>query len=233
VAGALLALVALTRRPDAHPSAPSTPPTGPVPASAASSARALAALTVVARRPHVPGYQRGCAPGQACSFGPAWTDNTTAPGGHNGCDTRNDVLAAQLSDVVHRTGSRCVVVAGVLHDPYTGQSIRFSKQHAAAVQIDHLVPLALAWDLGAAHWTPARRAVYANDEQLLLLAVSGPANEAKGDSGPGEWLPARSDWCTYAARYIAVLAHYQLPVTAVDKNALSRALNSCPSGSRR
>jgi hypothetical protein len=235
VAGALLALVALTRRPDTHPAAPTPqPPAGPVPAAAASAARTLGALTVLPHRPHVGGYQRGCAPGQACSFGPAWTDDTTAPGGHNGCDTRNDVLAAQLADIVHRTGSRCVIVAGELHDPYTGQTIRFTKQHATAVQIDHLVPLALAWDLGAGHWTQARREAYANDEQLVLLAVSGPANEAKGDSGPGEWMPPnRTDWCTYADRYITVLAHYQLPVTTADKTALTYALTTCPSGSRR
>jgi hypothetical protein len=38
----------------------------------ASQARAdLQWLTVLARRPYVPGYQRSCSPGQACSFGAA------------------------------------------------------------------------------------------------------------------------------------------------------------------
>jgi hypothetical protein len=129
--------------------------------------------------------------------------------------------------VTYRPGSRCVVTAGVLHDPYTGHTIHFAKAHAAAVQIDHLVPLALAWDLGANTWPRSEREAFANDEHLVLLAVSGAANDAKGDSGPGEWMPPnRSYRCTYAERFIAVLAHYHLAVTAADKTALTNALRS-------
>src|SRR6266702_7798138 len=202
------------------PTAPDTPRSG-----AAAARRQLDTLRVIRSRPHRPGYQRGCAAGQACSFGPAWTDNTTAPGGHNGCDTRNDILRAQLADVTYRPGSRCVVTAGVLHDPYTGRTIRFAKHHAATVQIDHIVPLALAWDLGANIWPPAQRTAFANDERLVLLAVSGAANDAKGDSGPGEWMPPnRAYRASYAERFIAVLAHYRLTVTAADKTALTSAL---------
>jgi hypothetical protein len=205
------------------PAAPGKPP----PAGSAAALHQLDSLRVIAARSHRPGYQRGCAAGQACSFGPAWTDNTTAPGGHNGCDTRNDVLAAQLADAAHRAGSRCVVTAGVLHDPYTGHTIHFAKQHAAIVQIDHLVPLALAWDLGANTWPQAERDAYANDEHLVLLAVSGAANDTKGDSGPGQWMPPnRAYRASYAGRFIAVLAHYRLAVTAADKTALTHALRS-------
>ena len=119
-------------------------PSPPAPAGAAAALRQLDTLHVVRARPHRPGYQRGCSVGQACSFGPAGTDGTSAPGGHNGCDTRNDILRTQLVDVAYRAGSRCVVVAGVLHDPYTGRTIHFARAHASAVQIDHIVPLALA-----------------------------------------------------------------------------------------
>jgi hypothetical protein len=200
------------------------PPTGRD-ASASAALRQLAALPVLAARKHHPGYQRGCGGGQACSFGPAWTDDTTAPGGHNGCDTRNDILAAQLTHVTHRPGSRCVVTGGVLRDPYTGRTIGFAKAHASAVQIDHMVPLALAWDLGAYAWPAAKRATYANDERLVLLAVSGPANEAKSDSGPSGWMPPDTSYRrTYAARFVAVLSAYHLPVTAPDKTALTTAL---------
>jgi hypothetical protein len=216
-------LLVLAAHHGTDPAAPSTPPPG----GTAAALRQLDGLRVIPARTHRPGYQRGCGPGQTCSFGPAWTDNTSAPGGRNGCDTRNDVLAAQLADVAHRAGSRCVVVAGVLHDPYTGRSIHFTKTHAAAVQIDHLVPLALAWDLGANTWPRSEREAYANDEHLVLLAVSGTANDAKGDSGPGEWMPPNRGYrATYAERFIAVLAHYRLAVTAADKTALTHALRS-------
>ena len=64
--------------------------------------------------------------------------------------TRNDVLAAQLTAVQYRGRSRCVVIAGtLLADPYTGRWIEFRKATATRVQIDHLYPLARAWDMGA------------------------------------------------------------------------------------
>ena len=71
------------------------------------------------------------------------------------------------------------------------------------------------------------RDAYANDEHLVLLAVDGPANEAKGDAGPAGWMPPdRSYRAAYAERFIAVLAAYRLPVTAADKTALTTALRS-------
>jgi hypothetical protein len=87
------------------------------------------------------------------------------------------------------------------------------------------VPLALAWDLGAWSWPQSRRDSYANDERIVLLAVDGRANEAKADFGPAAWMPPnRAYRRTYAARYVAVLATYHLPVTATDKAALRAAL---------
>jgi hypothetical protein len=216
-------LLLLAAHHGSDPTAPSKPPT----AGTAAALRQLDTLRVIPARSHRPGYQRGCGSGQACSFGPAWADDTTAPGGHNGCDTRNDILRTQLTDVIYRPGSRCVVVAGLLHDPYTGRTIRFAKARASLVQIDHIVPLALAWDLGANTWRQAQRTAFANDEHLVLLAVSGAANDAKGDSGPGEWMPPDRAYRTaYAERFIAVLAHYRLAVTAADKTALTNALRS-------
>jgi hypothetical protein len=75
-------------------------------------------------------------------FGPAWTDSTGAPGGHNHCDTRDDILERDLT-AVHRDGS-CTVTSGTLHDPYTGKTIHFRRGRAtsSAVQIDHLVSVA-------------------------------------------------------------------------------------------
>lgn len=195
----------------------------------ASQARAdLQRLTVVDRRPYVPGYQRSCSPGDACSFGPAWTDDQDAVDGHNSCSTRDDVLAAQLRDVQLRTGSRCVVVAGTLDDPYTGATITFSKSHAYLVPLDHVVALALAWDLGAARWSQARREEFANDPTIELLAVDERSNEQKADSGPADFMPAdRSYWCAFDQRVVTILTRYRLKVTAADKTAMSRVLARC------
>lgn len=216
--------------PSSSTSSPARPPTS-APHRIDTPGQALAdlqRLTVVERRPYVAGYQRSCTPGAACSFGPAWTDDQDAVDGHNGCSTRDDVLAAQLRDVQLRPGSRCVVVAGVLDDPYTGATITFSKSHAYQVPLDHVVPLALSWDLGAARWSQAKRVEFANDPTIELLAVDERSNEQKSDSGPAEFMPSdRRTWCSYDSRFVTVLSRYALTVTATDKDAITRALAHC------
>ncbi|MEU4295566.1 HNH endonuclease family protein [Kribbella sp. NPDC026596] len=147
----------------------------------------------------MPGYKRD-------QFGQTWTDDHAGRGGDNGCDTRNDVLAAQLTAVQYRARSRCVVIAGtLLTDAYTGRRIEFRKAAATKVQIDHLYPLARAWDMGAARWPLQRRVDFANDQAANLLAVDGPANASKNDDGPGEWMPINRNYrCTYVLRYLQV-----------------------------
>ena len=46
-------------------------------------------------------------------FGPAWTDDVTVADGHNGCDTRNDILRRDLSSEVIKAGTHgCTVASG-------------------------------------------------------------------------------------------------------------------------
>lgn len=189
----------------------------------------LARVEVVRTRPDVPGYQRGCKTGQACVFGQAWSDDHSGPGGHDGCDTRNNVLAADLTDVVFRDGTRsCVVVAGTLADPYSGRTVAFTKQDASAVQIDHVYPLAAAWDMGAAAWSPERRRDFANDITYNLLAVSGPENQAKRDGTPADWLPSAVAYrCFYVGKYLGVAVRYGLPITAADRDAVAGVAATC------
>jgi hypothetical protein len=148
----------------------------------------------------------------------------------NGCDARNDILARDLTNVEFRPGTHdCVVVSGVLNDPYTGRAISFVKGEGTSelVQIDHIVPLALAWRSGASEWTAARREAFANDPRNLL-AVDGEANQSKSDLGPAVWQPPnRAFACEYAEKFGSVLVAYQLAVTTDDRAALEYALEMC------
>jgi hypothetical protein len=156
-------------------------------------------------------------------FGPAWEDVDD-----NGCDTRDDVLERDLQRIQVKTGG-CVVARGTLHDPYTGKTIHFVRGVATstAVQIDHVVALAAAWRTGAATWKPARRLAYANDP-TVLLAVDGPANEAKGDSDAAEWLPPRQSFdCRYVARQIAIKTKYHLWLTSPEHTAMATLVAGC------
>ena len=77
------------------------------------------------------------------AFGDSWTDDNNAPGGHNGCDTRNDILDRDLVDKTYVSIKRCptAVASGTLHDPYTNATIAFVRgnQIGASVQIEHIV----------------------------------------------------------------------------------------------
>jgi len=161
-------------------------------------------------------------------FGPAWTDDNGDAGGHNGCDTRNDLLHRDLTAITTRAGTHdCVVIAGTLFDRYSGTSIAFTKARAAAIQIDHIVPLHDAWELGAWSWSQQQRVDYSNDP-TVLLAVSGPLNESKGDRLADAWVPPdASEWCDYAKRTVTIHVKYRLPVTATERSALVGMLAHC------
>ncbi|MBP1820503.1 HNH endonuclease [Mycobacterium sp. OAE908] len=168
------------------------------------------------------------------AFGDSWTDDNPAPGGHNGCDTRNDILDRDLVDKTYVSIKRCpkAVATGILHDPYTNTTVAFTRgaQIGAAVQIDHIVPLALAWDLGARNWPDDMRVRFANDP-ANLIAVEGQANQDKGDKEPAVWLPPNhAFWCQYAVQFANVLRGYGLPVDAPSATALRDAAATCPTG---
>ena len=191
----------------------------------------LETVDVVPERVRVAGYDRECGSEGACHFGQAWTDDHPGVGGRNGCDTRNDVLRSSLRDITVKPGTNdCVILTGILDEPYTGQTIKFDRQNARAVQIDHLYPLAAAWDLGAAEWSLERRVEFANDQELNLIAVDGSANASKGDRGPGEWLPInRAYVCDYLAAYLRVAIAYDLPITEADVDAVDVGTSTCRS----
>jgi hypothetical protein len=168
------------------------------------------------------------------AFGDTWSDDNSAPGGHNGCDTRNDILNRDLVDKTYVSIKRCpnAVATGTLHDPYTNETIAFVRgaQVGAAVQIDHIVPLALAWDLGARNWPDDMRLRFANDP-ANLLAVQGQANQDKGDKEPAVWMPPNAAFrCQYSMQFIAVIRGYGLPVDAPSAAVLRDAADTCPKG---
>ncbi|MBO1268766.1 HNH endonuclease family protein [Arthrobacter cavernae] len=190
-------------------------PVLPVPAGTA--AEALENLPVKGRAAK-DNYER-------TEFGQAWLDVD-----RNGCDTRNDVLRRDLSDVSFTEGSKCRVAAGQFQEPYTGQHVAFRRgpETSAAVQIDHVVALADSWQKGAQQLTAAQRQSLANDP-LNLVAADGPENGKKGAGDAATWLPANKNIrCHYVARQISVKAAYRLWVTQAEKDAMKRVLSACP-----
>lgn len=153
------------------------------------------------------------------AFGDSWDDDNDAPGGHNGCDTRNDILKRDLTNIRYRSAGSCAVVYGTTVDPYTGKPLTHTGH--SEVGIDHMIPLSYAWQMGASGWPAAKRVEFANDP-LNLIAVASAVNSSKSDSGPASWLPpSKSVRCAYAARFAAVADKYGLAVTASDKSVMA------------
>ena len=146
----------------------------------------------------------------------------------NGCDARNDILKRDLSNLEFKAGtSDCKVIRGVLNDPYSGMSMVFSLG-ASQIDIDHVVALSHAWQVGAFQWSDEKRLEFANDP-MNLLAVSARLNRQKGDSDAASWLPpAKSFRCAYVSRQVVVKAKYGLWVTTAEKAKIQEVLDTCP-----
>ena len=106
------------------------------------------------------------------AFGHGWGDT------NGDCqDSRAEALISSSTTAVRFSSEqRCRVVSGRWISPFTNRVI----QNASDVDIDHLVPLAWAWERGADGWTQVRREAFANDavnlwpvEASLNRSISG------------------------------------------------------------
>ncbi|MDM7891420.1 HNH endonuclease family protein [Curtobacterium caseinilyticum] len=183
--------------------------------AAAAARRQLAALPVKGKAPAT-GYDR------EARFGTGWLDVD-----HNGCDTRNDVLARDLT-AIERQGP-CKVLRGTLVSPYTGERIDFVRGNRTStlVQIDHVVALENAWRTGAQQLTQTEREALANDP-TNLFAVDGHSNAQKRSGDAATWLPAETGFrCTYVEHQVAVKTTYRLWVAPAERDAMARVLDRC------
>jgi hypothetical protein len=179
----------------------------PTPVSAATARTYLASLTVATE--NRTGYDR--------DLFPTWD---TIEGT---CNTREYILKRDGTNVT--TDSACTATSGSWYSPYDGAT----WSAASDVDIDHLVPLAEAWDSGASKWTTAQREALANDvTRPQLLAVTDNVNQSKGDQDPATWVPSRTAYvCTYVRAWVQVKHYYNLSVDSAEKSALTNYLASC------
>ncbi|MET8243187.1 HNH endonuclease family protein [Streptomyces sp. NPDC005202] len=179
----------------------------PTPVSAATARSYLASLTVATE--NRTGYSR--------DLFPTWITISGT------CNTREYILKRDGTNVV--TDSSCAATSGSWYSPYDGAT----WNAASDVDIDHLVPLAEAWDSGASQWTTSQRQAFANDvTRPQLLAVTDNVNQAKGDQDPATWVPSRSAYvCTYVRAWVQVKYYYNLSVDSAEKSALQSYLANC------
>ncbi|UFR07149.1 HNH endonuclease family protein [Streptomyces sp. Go40/10] len=144
----------------------------------------------------------------------------------DGCNTRAEVLKSEAV-IAPVQGPRCSLSGGLWFSPYDDRSI----EGPGGLDIDHLVPLAEAWDSGASAWSAAEREAYANDlgDDRALIAVSAASNRSKADQDPATWLPpAVSYRCQYVTDWVADKTRWGLSIDTGEQDALATVLASCP-----
>jgi hypothetical protein len=142
------------------------------------------------------------------------------------CNTRFEVLIAEAT-TRPTVSPPCALSGGRWYSYYDDAS----WTAPADLDIDHLVPLAEAWDSGARSWTTATRQAYANDlgDGRTLVAVTDNVNQAKGDQDPAQWLPSHPPaLCRYVAEWVAVKLRWRLTADTAERSRLTSLAAGCP-----
>ena len=212
-------LPVMTLTPEAPATSTTDPPPAPSTTAAATTTTTQPPLTVslvdptrLTVAPEVwGGYDR--------DLFPHWLDLDG-----DGCDTRQEVLIRDSATPPTMHPERvCRVVAGEWWSAYDD----WWTTDPADLHIDHLVPLAEAWESGARLWDAKQREAFANDPSGLV-AVSGRSNTAKGASDPTDWLPPhQAVHCTYAAVWIEVKAAWNLTADQAEFDTLAALATDC------
>jgi len=143
-----------------------------------------------------------------------------------GCDARKSAIIRDAK-VKPTIGKSCALDGGKWISVYDNTEIL----KAGSLDVDHMVPLAEAWDSGASAWTPEKRQAYANDlsDPIHLISVSATSNRSKSDQDPAEWLPVFKNYhCTYLTNWIQIKIRWSLTVDTAELKALKDNTAHCP-----
>ncbi|MEU7855241.1 HNH endonuclease family protein [Nonomuraea sp. NPDC049141] len=145
---------------------------------------------------------------------------------HDGCSTRAEVLIDE-ADTPPQADAACRLSGGSWYSYYDNQQVN----DATGLDVDHLVPLAEAWDSGAYAWDAAQRQAYANDldEPWHLVAVTARSNRQKADQDVATWQPPYEPArCRYAAEWTAIKTRWKLSIDTAEQQALTDLADACP-----
>ncbi len=137
----------------------------------------------------------------------------------DGCNTRAEVLLAEATEAPS-VAAGCKLSEGEWLSYYDEQEVT----DPAKLDIDHMVPLAEAWDSGASAWDAKRREAYANDQDAAtsLVAVTARTNRQKADQDPATWMPpAPNATCRYLAEWTATKLRWGLAADQSEIDAIN------------
>jgi hypothetical protein len=144
----------------------------------------------------------------------------------DGCNTRAEVLIAEAVEPP-TVGPGCRLTGGRWWSYYDQVWVT----SASGLDIDHMGPLAEAWDSGASTWSAQRREAYANDQgaPASLVAVTARSNRSKADQDPAQWLPPAAEvHCRYIAEWVGTKLRWALSADETEVAALAEVAAGCP-----
>lgn len=144
----------------------------------------------------------------------------------DGCTTREWVLIEEDTTGAASASDCGGPIPGEWYSVYDDVTVTDPSD----LDIDHVVPLAEAWDSGAHAWTPEQRADYATHltDPDHLIAVTAGSNRAKADADPAEWMPDNEDaWCDYLVTWIEIKLTWDLTVDQAEYNAITNHATGC------
>lgn len=143
----------------------------------------------------------------------------------NGCDSRKSVIISEAI-VKPKVEAGCKIIGGEWLSVYDNVKVT----DAGKLDVDHMVPLAEAWDSGASAWDAKKKEMYANDQTdpRHLIAVTGASNRSKSDQDPAEWMPTNKSYtCEYLTNWVSIKIRWGLSVDKKEKDFIINNLKTC------
>jgi len=139
-------------------------------------------------------------------------------------NTRARVLMRDsVQPVEFRENNNCVVDSGSWYDAYSGQWV----YRASELQIDHVVPVKVSYDLGGFNWSGQKRCMYFNflafPEHLIPIGLS--ENARKGARSPDLYMPLNKQfWCSYLKNWLKIKLVWGLPLLPNEAMSIQEAM---------
>ena len=150
---------------------------------------------------------------------------TISRAGQKGCDSRKSVIIDEAI-IKPKVESGCKLVGGEWLSIYDNVKVN----DAGNLDVDHMVPLAEAWDSGASSWDALKKQQYANDmvDPRHLISVTGGSNRSKSDQDPAEWMPTNKLYaCEYLVNWVSIKVRWNLSVDKTEKAFIATNLKTC------
>jgi hypothetical protein len=148
---------------------------------------------------------------------PHWSDVD-----HDCQNTRQEILIARSLVPVSLDRKGCRVMKGKWNDYYYPEIHTVSDQ----VDIDHVIPLKHANDVGGDVWSKDEKEKFANDPENLVI-TNKSYNRKKGAKTIAEWLPVHAEYaCKYIKDWVRLKKKYHLSLSHSEQNTISQA--KCP-----